>query len=456
MRRSHVFWAVFIGLYLALGGFAVVQYRETVLLRQQLSNRFAQSFGELTTAVGELDAALVKGRYATTANMVGHSCTEIFGKAQAAATAASALPMSYQELPETNAFLSQVADYALAMSKAAQSGQDYDGAAGRENLAKLSARCTALSDTLSGLQAQLHDGQLAMDDGGRVMSLLAQRAEPSMKAGDAVAAIGEQDEKETTEDAHSAPTLIYDGPFSDHIMGQSIKLLEGKATVSKEEALEKAAAFFGLDQASLSVIGMAEGRISTYLIGGSGKSDEVTISVSRQGGEVLQMLSSREIGTQSLTPEEGAEKAAMFLEERGFAGMHRSYYITQAGVLTANFAATQDGVVLYPDLIKVSVGLDDGQVVGYEAKGYVSNHGDRMLSATISEERAAEAVSAELDILTIDLALIPTPGKNEVLCYEFATETVDGKHQLVYVNAANGLQEKILILLEDENGTLTL
>ena len=453
MRRSYVFWAVFIGLYLALGGFAVYQYRETAMLRQQLSNRFAQSFGELATAVGELDAALTKGRYATTANMVGHSCTEIFGKAQAAATAASALPLSYQALPQTNAFLSQVADYALAMSKAAQSGQDYDGAAGQENLANLSVRCTALSDALSGLQAQLHDGQLAMDDNGRVMNLLAQRMEPSVKVGDAVAALAGQEEKEMVEDSHSAPTLVYDGSFSDHIMGQTIKLLEGKETVPETVAIEKAAEFFGLDKGSLSVLGTAGGRISAYLIGGS----EVTVTVSRQGGEMLQMLSSREVGAQNLTADEGADKAAVFLEERGFKNMHRSYYINQDGVLTVNFAATQDGIILYPDLIKVSVALDDGQVLGYEAKGYVSNHCERSLTAVmVSEERAAVAVSAELDILTIDLTLIPTPGKNEVLCYEFATETSDGKHQLVYVNAANGLQEKIMILLEDENGTLTL
>ena len=457
MRRSGVFFAVYLALYLALGGFAVYQYRETVFLRQQLSNRFAQSFSELTTAVGELDAALTRGRYATTANMVGHSCTEIFGKAQAAATAASMLPFAYRELPETNAFLSQVADYALAMSKAAQSGQDYDSAAQQENLVNLSARCSALSDALLGLQAQLHDGHLSFSDNEQTMAKLAQRMEPALKPDGAVATLGGQEDKESVEDSHSAPTLIYDGPFSDHVMGQSIRLLEGKETVSEAAALEKAAAFFGFEKGTLSVLGTAEGRIPSYLIAGSDHRGELTVTVSLQGGEVLQMMSSREVGAQTLSPEEGAEKAAAFLAERGFEQMHKSYFINQSGVLTVNFAATQDGVVLYPDLIKVSVALDDGHVMGYEAKGYLANHCVRPLIApTVSEERAAEAVSTDLDILSINLTVIPTPGKNEVLCYEFATEADDGKHHLIYVNATNGLQEKILILLEDENGTLTL
>ena len=457
MRRSSIFWAIFIGLYLALGGFAVYQYRQTILLRQQLSNRFAQSFAELTTAVGELDAALTRGRYATTANMVGHSCTEIFGKAQAAATAASALPYSHRELPDTNAFLSQVADYALATSKAAQSGQDYDSTAQRENLSTLSARCSALSDALLGLQAQLHDGQLSLAGGESAMTQLAQRIEPALKADGAVPALSGQGQKESVEDSHLAPTLIYDGPFSDHILGQTIKLLEGRPTVSEAEALEKAAAFFGLQKASLSVAGTVEGRIPAYLITGSDARNEVTITVSRQGGEVLQMLSSHAVGAQSLTPEEGVQRAATFLAERGFHNMHRSYHINQNGALTVNFSATQDDIILYPDLIKVTVALDDGRIMGYEAKGYLSNHSERNWTAvSVSEERASEAVSTDLDILSIDLAVIPTPGKNEVLCYEFATEAADGKHHLIYVNVANGLQEKILILLEDENGTLTL
>ena len=54
------------------------------------------------------------------------------------------------------------------------------------------------------------------------------------------------------------------------------------------------------------------------------------------------------------------------------------------------------------------------------------------------------------------LALIPTAGKYERLCYEFVCADTNGGEYIIYVNAENGQQEKILILLEDENGSLTI
>ena len=54
------------------------------------------------------------------------------------------------------------------------------------------------------------------------------------------------------------------------------------------------------------------------------------------------------------------------------------------------------------------------------------------------------------------LAVIPTSGAEEIYCRELICETEDGRHYLLYVNAMTGAQEKILILLEDESGTLAL
>ena len=52
--------------------------------------------------------------------------------------------------------------------------------------------------------------------------------------------------------------------------------------------------------------------------------------------------------------------------------------------------------------------------------------------------------------------MIPTAGQHEVLCYEFVCTDSAGGRCIVYVNAETGEQQKILILLEDENGSLTI
>ncbi len=41
------------------------------------------------------------------------------------------------------------------------------------------------------------------------------------------------------------------------------------------------------------------------------------------------------------------------------------------------FALVQNGVIIYPDLVKVTVALDNGDIVGYEAMGYLMSHHDR-------------------------------------------------------------------------------
>ena len=105
----------------------------------------------------------------------------------------------------------------------------------------------------------------------------------------------------------------------------------------------------------------------------------------------------------------------------------------------------------------MTVGLDNGAVLCYEATSYLSNHTRRTLDApAIAVEQAAASVSPRLTVLSQRLALIPTDGEYEVQCWEFTCQAENGQHYIVCINAATGAEQKILILLEDENGTLAI
>jgi len=83
------------------------------------------------------------------------------------------------------------------------------------------------------------------------------------------------------------------------------------------------------------------------------------------------------------------------------------------------------------------------------------NHRQRELSAPLlSVETARQLLSPTLTVLSHQLAVIPTSGQYELLCHEFLCQTREGSHILVYINAQNGHEEKLLLLQEDENGTL--
>lgn len=136
--------------------------------------------------------------------------------------------------------------------------------------------------------------------------------------------------------------------------------------------------------------------------------------------------------------------------------MKESYYETTNNICTVNFALKQDNVTIYPDLIKVSVAMDDGEILSMDARGYILNHIERKITApTISEEAAKKSVSNKLKIESVSEVIIPTSGLNEAHCYEFVTRGENDEHILVYINAETGAEEEILVLLESEDGVLT-
>lgn len=106
------------------------------------------------------------------------------------------------------------------------------------------------------------------------------------------------------------PTLIYDGPFSDHITQRKPKLLEGLETVSEENARSIAARFLGVEPSSLSPTGNSAGNMPTYSFGREG----MAVTVTKAGGYVDYMLDSRTVGESVIGFEEATEKAKAFPE----------------------------------------------------------------------------------------------------------------------------------------------
>ena len=97
--------------------------------------------------------------------------------------------------------------------------------------------------------------------------------------------------------------------------------------------------------------------------------------------------------------------------------------------------------------------MDDGEILGFERKGLLGcNHYDRDITeADISQSRAKESVSPRLEIVSGRLALIPTDGLEEKLCYEFRCRAENGRNVLVYINAQTAEEEQILILVESKS-----
>ena len=249
------------------------------------------------------------------------------------------------------------------------------------------------------------------------------------------------------------PTLLYDGPFSEHLNRREALYVKEEPYISIGEARELAARYLAVPLSQLTYNGGNSGLPETY----SFSADDRTADITMRGGLLCALSCNRPAGESRLSHEQAVEIAADYLLSLGIPNMKESYYYGESGSLCINFAYEENGVLLYPDLIKVSVSLTDGSITGYEARGYLLCHTQReSLTPSLTEQEAAallySGLSREQDGR---LCIIPSAGENELLCWEFACRTEDGFPLLIYINAFSGAEEEILLLLESENGTLS-
>lgn len=407
-----------------------------------------RAFDELVTNVEELSLALDKSVYATDPALESALCTQIFGRAMMAQMAMGELPYSSQNLEQTAGFVSRVGDYASVLARTVGTNGGYSDEE-LENLKALAETASVMSVNLRDMQSRINAGELTMEEVYSTLSSTGQEGGEVPMAG----TVFETIEAEFPE----LPSLIYDGPFSEALTGRSPVFLKTMEDVGTEEAKKNAAAFLNVASENLVYQGEIGGTIpcfvfSSYLNGG-----EYTVYVTRQGGVVSSVLCSREVAEENYSVETGLSIADEYIERLGLEDMERSYHIVEDGVLLVNYEYVQDGVMCYPDLIKLGVALDNGLLMCYDAQGFISAHQERDLpEPVISRVQAQESVPESLTVQNYQMALIPSAGGEERLCHEFVCRSNTEQRYILYINALTGGEEKILVLLEDENGSLTI
>ena len=151
------------------------------------------------------------------------------------------------------------------------------------------------------------------------------------------------------------------------------------------------------------------------------------------------------------------QEMSELLEKNGYTKIKESYYSTVDGVCTVNFSYYEDGVTYYTDLIKVSVALDNGDVTGFDASGYIMNHKKRSIPSKTKYtlESAKKLIKDDLEVLSFKKAYIPTDYETENYVYEYHCRADDSQEILVYIDPLTGEEKDILILLYSDGGVLT-
>lgn len=435
---SYVSFAVFCALlYFYLLNSQLTYYKRVS------NNNYQRAFAEFVTNFDEMNTALEKSKYASSPQMLSTMCTQVYGKAQSAQMALGVLPFSDDALGETSSFISRVGDYSLTLSGTAASGDVEDSTF---------ELLSALSDVSSEITAELRNMYNDMSRSSlTITDMASQDAQISNMDKNDIDTSLLDNFKEVEGNFPEVPSLIYDGPFSDDVDTGSYSLIENEPEVSEEEALNIAKGTLGIDD--LRPSGTTEGKVKLYNM----SNDTVRVSITAKGGLIYSVKTNEDILSQVLSPNEAIRKGSAYISELGYKDMQATYYIIQDNCILINYAYYTDGYMCYPDLVKARVSLSDGKVLDIDAAGYIRNHKARDIpdeKFDISYGRST--VPSSLKILSESRAVIPSYGKKEIFAFEYKCENEDGKHYIIYVGTQSGRQENILILIEDENGTLTM
>ncbi len=449
--QDRKMYSIIIVIVAATAVFGIYQYKNASQLRQKLDNRYNSAFYDMSGFVDNVQMLLLKSMLTSTPEMTALILQDAWRQANMAQANLGRLPVTQHVLANTSKFLTQVGDLAYTLNVQTLDGKPITDEQ-HKTMEQLYGFAVELDKSLQDLETQLSTGRIKWGELEERGVTLFSKTSANMP---------EDQFANLDKTFQEYPTLIYDGPFSDHMTTVKPKGLTGDS-LDVEQGKNRVIEFFGKDRvASVEHIGSNDIEpLKTYsykvLFNSMPEEQFALIDITQKGGHVYWMLYNRSVPEQKLNIDQAKETGRKFLDDHGIKNMKDTYYINQDNTATINFAYEQANVVVYPDLIKLKIALDNGEIIGMEAKGYIYSHTVRDIPVpALSMDAAMGMLNSNIEVLSSGLAIIPTEFKTEIFTYEFKGRLFE-KDFLIYINAKTGREEKILLIINTPDGILTM
>ncbi len=401
-----------------------------------LENYMRSSFYGLADAMNNIEVNLGKTALSSSKEIRHELLVKLTLQGEAAESYASLIPFYREDVSRTVKFINQVTDYSKSLLKKLNSGKDLT----EEDLAVI----TEMKKTANLLSGNINK-TLESLDGVSLSKAFGQSDGFSMSG-----SFSSEEKQETFE----YPRLIYDGPFSDgKDLTDKSKLSGETYSVSRlKDKISELLADYSVNEVVYKTSFLAKSAL-THSFSVSTDKGNFEINATSTGGYIVQMngYSEREEVTEVLGKDECVLVAEEFARKAGYDV--KAVWVSKSieGYVYVNLCPAVNGIIIYPNLVKVTVDTVKGVVVGIEGSSYVFNHTRRDL--TLSEDKTREAVKRLSESLTVKetkIALIP---KNdaEILCYEFRCVN-DNEEYFVYINCATLEEENILKVIKGTEG----
>lgn len=411
------------------------------------TNDYTEAFSNLVNYVNNVENYLAKAMISKDSSHAAETLTQIWRDSGLATVYLSRIPLQDEGLSQTAKFLNQVSDYSYSLSRKNIKGEELTEE-DFNNLKELHNYSTSLESTLNQLSEELYNGTINLNSLNTGMNSDLAQAVDNMSVFTNI-----------DDNLNEYEGLIYDGAYSDHVNKQEKKGLIGN-DISKQDAKEKVKQFIGEENIeeikNNGFIEKAEIPSYDFTVKLKDREESYSIMISKKGGHIVETSLDREVKKEKISQTEANEIGKAYLASKGFENMKETYFIKQGNIVTINYAYNDNGIIVYPDLIKVRVALDNGEILGIETTGFLNSHHSRAYKMPkISMEQARSSLNENIEIKSENMAIIPTEWKTEIFCYEFKG-SVEGKDFLVYINCETGEEEDILVILDTPGGTLTI
>lgn len=420
------------GISLSMTTNALGQYKS------QLEYVYERNLYELTDNINNIESNLGKLKVCTDAQVQERYLASLVALSNTAQNNIATLPIEHNAINDTTKFVNQLSGYTLILQQNLAKGKDIT----LDDFDQIDSLHTASKN----IKYELNRLTVMISGGYSIVDNISDPNQANSDFNNEFSGLHNE--------ILDYPQLIYDGPFSESVTNQEIKGLP-ETEINAEEALAKMRDLFAdfTVEANGKTTG---GNFDTYDFKMMKNDIEYYAQVSVRGGILLQMNSSYEAGESTKTEDECRTIAENFALDLGFADMKAVWSATSQGFAYINLTPVVKNVVIYPDLIKVKVAMDTGEIVGWEAKSWAYNHTERTnLTAQITATDAQKAITSDMDIRTTKLTIIPNTYIGESLVYEFMCVN-SGETYYIYVDAKTGVQLNILKVIETNDGNLLM
>lgn len=236
--------------------------------------------------------------------------------------------------------------------------------------------------------------------------------------------------------------------------GMELPKIEGAGTKQKQDAVKMDTAKaeelcggyfakYGIKQFQCVGETNGKGYVAYNVQGYDDNGTQLFAELDEYTGKLLRFDFYEDCNGETFDRDNCAKIAEEFLTSLGYQDMTLVRARRNGSTLDFTYAWETDGVVVYPDSVRVKVCQARGMVSGFDASRYLRNHKQREnieanITVAQAEARLRKGVTVEGD----RLAIVQT-ARGERVAYEFVCSYMEEQY-LIYVDAENGNEISII------------